>query len=55
MAVSGADEVIVTRNRNGSLVVSSMVDGYRVALTYYGYNENDAIEQYVKAIGCSGN
>lgn len=37
---------IVTRNCNGSLTVSDIIDGFRVARTYYGFTRRAAVRMF---------
>ena len=43
----------IYRNMNGSWVVSSIVGGYRVARTYYGYTKREAARLFkAEVLGC---
>lgn len=43
------DDVSVSFNAN-SITVSAMVDGYRVKIQYIGWDEDDAVEEFLSAI-----
>lgn len=44
------DDLSITRNASGSVTVSTMVDGHRMKIQYLGWDEDDAVEEFLSAI-----
>lgn len=44
-----AQDVYVHRNRNGSLTVSAIIEGYRRHTTFYGYDRKQAVRRFLQA------
>lgn len=43
--------MFVTKNYNGSITISDLVGGFRVAKTYYGYTVNQAKKDFKQVVG----
>jgi hypothetical protein len=39
--------MIITHNKNGSITVADIINGYRIAKTYYFYSEEEAKEEFL--------
>jgi hypothetical protein len=38
----------ITKNHNGSLTVSKVINGYLYTKTYYGYTKKEAVSLYTR-------
>jgi hypothetical protein len=44
------DDLSITRNASGSVTVSTMVDGHRMKIQYLGWDEDDAVAEFLSAL-----
>jgi hypothetical protein len=49
------DELNISKDHTGAYLVSAVFDGYRHALTYLGYTQQEAINKYLDTYNKKGN
>ena len=49
------DDLSITKDHHGALVVSAVFEGYRHAKAYYGYKKQEAIQLYLNEYNKTNN